>query len=44
MKKKDLTAEEQAMNDWYNRNKKFVIGLLSVLIISLATIIYFIIN
>lgn len=44
MKKKELTAEEQAMNDWYKRNIKFVIGLLSFLIISLATIIYWIIS
>lgn len=44
MKKKELTTEEQAMNDWAKRNMSFVIGLLTLLVIGLATLIFWIIN
>jgi len=44
MKNKELTNEEQAMNDWFNRNMTFVVGLLTLLVIGLATLIFWIIN
>ena len=44
MKNKDLTPDDQAMNDWFNRNKSFVFGLLTFLVIGLATIIFLIIK